>query len=395
MSNETAASEPRSDGRTASYASQGHGPSEHAHAKSMNGSGQAPFYLADWLRAYETARSKGAQMLGAFAARLADELRATAPTTANQSPAEATSILGQQPAPVSSGLSFVNRWLRRRRQRSRLRQVLANPDAGIPSLVALSARRSPIEHVRPLRGRLRKLMRGLPGVAEPDRVARAMCDGGPILLFETCRRSTLWNDADKLWDETVFIIDYDFLAFVLASNPTATLRAMWKQRAHLRAIISAGGTWRSALAAWALDLAYGELLTDVRSSKAFLLISNCFATEVLRVFLLHSTKCATILEVLHGVPTLEFEVYFRTLLYSGVLKAKQQFVVQAPTLPMYGLFAEPGMVTRDFAINTAFNKYSLTRINSRSSTARQLELEYERVLGVDLANPPLVVAWMG
>ncbi len=244
-----------------------------------------------------------------------------------------------------------------------MRTLLVRPNPGSSVWIALSSKRLPLHADQSARATIGAYARMLPGVLNPDELACELT-GSPILfVFDPAPVSALWSSHKVCCKEKILIMDYSFLAIILAMSPLNTLTKTW---GHRRLVFSRfgkrdrNGTLATAAAAF-FAAAYGALLDRTGKPKAYLFTSNSFSTEVLRCCLLNSAERPKVTEILHGVPTLEFEEYFCELLGRAPAPELHHFVPQIPGLPAYGVLTSMAKERPETAINAAVNCYFLER----------------------------------
>lgn len=358
-------------------------------------------YLINWLSTFETARLKGTRLLESCVARIAGELHQASPIP------ESEWSTVHMPIPIRSTAGFVSKprrlaaamplFRRMWRQRQLLKQAFSIASEGPTGLVALSTKRLPLADAQSPRARLCAFARALPGTSDPHRIGNAINGCRCIFLFEPQRVSTLWENPQACWDEDVFILDYGFLGFNLATAPLKTIREIWAHRRHLLVGLRQRGVRRlkPVLAAIIFAVAYRGLLARIGRTQAFFFTSNSFATEVLRVSLLRMPECTEICELLHGVPSLDFEEYFTTLFRAAPSSDKHRFVPQIPSLPLCGAYSSLANAEPNFLVNAAVNRYFLDRDLRSTDLMSWIDQECERFAGPHDVPRRLILAVTG
>jgi hypothetical protein len=350
--------------------------------------------IATWLPAFVKARRTGKERLGAVVERLAREAGCSADAGPRE---EASPHQGSPNASSGDGAPGFIRLVRMiRRQHRRLQRAWA--DTATPALVvAIALRRLRIIAGRSARARLLELARPMPGSGGVAATA-SLAASQPLLLFEPQLVSGEWGQSDEYGNEGVFIVDYAFLAYAAVATPFRfAVEACRSAHAAARDLPSlrAHGI-KPLLAALFLLAAYRSLLgRSRRGLEALFFTSNSFATELLRAYLIDARECARIHEILHGVPTFEFEEYMGELLAAPGGAAKHEFIPQLPGLDLYGAYAAADRHAARAGINAAINRYFFDRPTRRGDLAAWIAAEC-RAIGIDpSAAAPLIVALPG
>jgi hypothetical protein len=325
-------------------------------------------HLPEWLDTFELMRARGVVLLDAFSTRIAADFRSDAPGDAYSSPKRRTAFFGR----LISGFRVLRRaWVQHRL----LRREYAGDNPPSTAVVALTSRRLPLPPDQSPRDRLTTLARAMPVASDCGRVARAITDADVILLCEPFK-TALWDAPERFWREKVFLVDYGFVGLILLLSPLRTVRALVSQRSALRAEWRQGRQrFRNALVGLLLTVGYQRLFAGIASPQAYFFTSNSFASEVLRVTLLRTAQCEKVCELLHGIPTEEFEEYLESVLVFADDRRKHTFVPQLPAFPAYGVVAAALDGEPNFAVNMAVNRYFSDHRSSLRDVARWIERE--------------------
>jgi len=152
--------------------------------------------------------------------------------------------------------------------------------------------------------------------------------------------------------------------------------------------------FKSVIFAAIIAEGYRIVIDGSHKNKAFFFTSNSFVTEILRMYLIQHSPCVAICEVLHGVPTTDWERYLATLLELGAKYGaykKHYFIPQIPELPMYGIFNAKAAHDRRMAINVYLNNYLIERQSANQKLTDFVESEYKAIFPQDLASPDTLI----
>lgn len=189
-----------------------------------------------------------------------------------------------------------------------------------------------------------------------------------IYIFDPLLSSTIWKDKDVFFKEDVFIVDTNFLLFSFMASmyktvPRFIYNCVFNSLLYkaLRSTLKFSFySLKNILGSIIIIESYREVIDNHHLTNVFMLTSNSFATEILRVYMMQHQACVSLCEVLHGIPTTEFEQYLDKLISfskaNGFYK-EHSFVSQVPSLPMYGVFKNKNVDQGSFAINSYLNKY--------------------------------------
>lgn len=229
-----------------------------------------------------------------------------------------------------------------------------------------------------------------------------------VFVFEPERISPWRRKLEDCQKDHVYVVDSLCLfAAVLKAVLNFRAKNAWFCFRHRRQFqrlatdrFSRDNSFRSIfLSALLLD-GYHELLGKFSSLEGIFLTSNSFTTEILRFYLLQASHCASVCEVMHGVPTLIYERYLALLLKAGErfhASDKHSSLSQLPHLETFGVLTCDVKVKPEVAINTNLNKYLLEvasdEIPLLSSITRQLET---LLLGNrELSNELIIISFIG
>lgn len=325
------------------------------------GTGTSRPFLQPWLRTFWEMRRQGEVRVRAYTLRIVAEL-ALGPSAADVSPASGTAV-GQGPTVKRAGaytwrdIASLPRELWRRRRR--LFDDIRTRPADRTAVVAIAFARLPCSSARSLREQLASLARSLPGTAAPERISAEISAAPRLLVFEAGWLYGCAREHEAFAAEHIYVIDYAMVVCLVATDPLSLLRYL--SHRDVRSMIMAGLMRRlherGVLPAIIFAASYELLLSQCRRLDGYFFTSASFATEILRLVLLHSDGCGRVCELLHGVPTEELEEYFASVLGTSNCEVKHTFVAQVPGLPLYGATAKTETTDRTFAINAAVNHF--------------------------------------
>lgn len=335
------------------------------------------------LRAFQVMRGRGVTALGEFFSRLERELlEATAP-------ASVTSVPPSRGALGSTLRQWFRHWPHYRRQAAML---AARPATGNDCILATSGARLFCEQLAPdPRAHLRQLVRPLPGQPENPLLDHTLATADWILLFDPSAQSRYWEKQSALHGARIAIIDVGYLFWL---TRRAWLGSAWRAVRPGAPLREFG--LKSAFVATVLDAGYRRF-TATRRSVAFFLTSNSFATETLRFHLLRAPRCASIQELMHGIPSREFTDYFHTLLprLEPANAPKHCFVPLLPDLPTEGLPLAGGSASATGAVNAYINRYFINHPLPPADAGIRLANELGRLLPATTGVRPLLLVFVG
>lgn len=193
---------------------------------------------------------------------------------------------------------------------------------------------------------------------QSDHILREIDSAENIYAFDPCLVSTLWKNKKKCWEEGVFIIDTSFLFFTFLISIFKILPRLIKNNIKNYAMFNFSNIKMIIFSFFFIEISE-PIICKLKYFKAFFFTNNSFTTEVLRTYLMQHSKCTTLCEILHGMPSVTQETYFSTLLSfknDKIFNAKHYFVAQIPNLPLQKIFKPPSQKT-ETAINLYLNKY--------------------------------------
>jgi len=293
-------------------------------------------------------------------------------------------------------------------QKRKLDLMQATPEVLCNVIIAIASERLHCaKGDTPRRQYWTSLARNFPGRPNKPDIANEISASKYVLVFDPLPLSPLWNNREECWRDGVFIVDTGFLFFVVVISifkiAGRWLRYCSSSRVFYQALhpgsIRASRTLRDIIVASMIVEGCKEVIDGSHNIKAFFFTSNSFVTEILRMYLIQHSPCVAICEVLHGVPTKDWERYLATLLDLGAeygAYKKHYFIPQIPDLPMYGIFNAQSAHDSRMAINTYLNKYLIERESANQKLTDFVESEYNAIFPQDLAFPdPLIISLTG
>ena len=270
--------------------------------------------------------------------------------------------------------------------------------AATTTMVGLTSKRlGVVPPGRTARSHVSWLLTGLPDT-NTQSLAGLLENDRRVFFCDPVASSGFWEDSKQYWRDNVFIVDIGFLAFLLCTMPTPTIRALRRFCRHALDALLKGETpvvpVRLALTGCLLAEAYCVLLKGSTRAVGLMLTSNSFAVEVLRLALLEDGRCSSVIEILHGVPTQEYEGYLRTLATFEATStgpaARHEVIGQLPGLPL-----DRSIRLRRGAVNTYFNRYR-DQFGAAKGVQQGLREQVEQVLReTKISDEGLVVAVLG
>jgi len=316
--------------------------------------------LKPWLRAYWAAQRDGEARVRLLSHRVAAELGHATPTGAADPAAKARAPALRR----GRGYGWIDLarlapalW---RRSALLVRDLAAHPDERT-TIVAISFKRLACE-ARTLRPQLADLARALPGAEAPNRVGAAIAQTSRLLVFEPAAVSALAPEGDHALADRVYVIDYATIVVLALMRPLAVLRqlAVPDNLRMLGAALLRIPSARGALPAMVFAGVYEWIAAHCARSHAYLFTSFSFATEALRLVLLHSPDCDSVCEILHGIPSEEFDEFVEVALRGAPGAANHCFIGQIPVLPIGGAIGGGAIADAGFAVNSAANAFFMS-----------------------------------
>jgi hypothetical protein len=114
----------------------------------------------------------------------------------------------------------------------------------------------------------------------------------------------------------------------------------------------------------------------------------------LRLVLLGTPACEHVCELLHGIPTLEFEEYLRDLEAAAPGAPAQVFVPQVPGLSLYGALARTEARDSRFAVNAAVDLF-FTTLTAGATVEAWLAREWRHLTARGVRDDALIIAFAG
>ena len=245
-----------------------------------------------------------------------------------------------------------------------------------------------------MRAYLVSLAAPVPGNSREKQLADSIRTADGILVCDPVICSPLWNDAASHWAEGVFIVDGAFLLFTVLTSPPAMWRALVASLRHFTRVVrflDVDGI-RDSIAGFVLTAGYDRLFAGTTDVRSALFTANSFLTEMLRVYLLQHDACASVVEVLHGTPTRDYETYVQTVLDVCDRRRKHLFL---PQIPLPEIPAPFDRTHGDKAVNGYVNHYFLTRPHAQAHPVDFVRREWERLAVGSAPARPFVVAFVG
>lgn len=179
-----------------------------------------------------------------------------------------------------------------------------------------------------------------------------------LLVFDPVWSSKMRSDFEALNRQHIFVVDAGFASFFLMINhPLRFILAGLKSA--ITVLISLPD-FRTGIKLGLVQFfaeAFEKVQTKSPTYELLLLTCNNFFTETLRWNGLVSAKCERVLEVLHGIPTRDLEIYnesMGTVLQVAGLTNKVLFVPQVP-LKLKAPYEKHLMGEGKLGINTYLN----------------------------------------
>lgn len=257
-----------------------------------------------------------------------------------------------------------------------------------------------------IRNYLSSLSQGFPLDPNYSSVSDEITCSKNIFIFEPSMMSPFWEKRKFFWKEGVFIIDINFLTYLTITeilkmnfeflNKILIMQRLFKAEEF---ISIPNRNFFTIFSIIILLSGYGMLLKNMRF-KSFFFTSNSFATEILRFYLMRHNYCESICEILHGIPTIDYETYIENLSTLGSSYGgdkKLSFIPQIPNLQLYGIFKRKKYLpTGQIAINTYLNKYLLEHKKNYYQFIDFLKLEYNLLISNNIElNNQIIITFIG
>jgi len=360
--------------------------------------------LSDWLSAFNKARSKGVSLLEGFTNRLTNEFEVAGLIT-NTPDDKDYDISNASNQSIATGNALkksatISKWVLIKllvQQKRKLNIIKKSVEGNEVNCIALSTKRVKISCSKAApRSQLKRIFRTLPG-ANSEELNSCLLDEKKTLLLFIPYRSELWDDIALYWKDNCIIVDYYYLGFLLFTSPAILFKGIWvnKNLFKRKEMLTKGFTLKEALAAILINTAYEELFLKICCSNAVFLTSNSFATEVLRIFLMRQKPQVKLYEILHGVPSLEFEEYFDSIIGKNQKFKQHYFIPQIKGLPNTWIQSNSIDIDSELAINTAMNNYFMSRYNDENSIEEKMKAELSKLIPNYKSSNLLIIVIMG
>lgn len=224
-----------------------------------------------------------------------------------------------------------------------------------------------------------------------------------LFVFDPVFSSTLWQHK-KMWlKDNIYVIDINFILFLFITFIFTLDYSFIKNFLYLISRKHGEGLnhfkrIKVALCSTIILFVYKKIIKDNFHVMSYYFTSNSFATEILRCYLMQHATCYSICEILHGVPTLEFNNYIHSLIKLGDkyhLKNKLFFISQIPRLPKYGIFKDHINFPEEIAINTYLNNYIMGMKNSNGILNDIIEEECDLYFKQKFPKDALIITFIG
>jgi hypothetical protein len=139
---------------------------------------------------------------------------------------------------------------------------------------------------------------------------------------------------------------------------------------------------------------YDSILARCGEIDAYLYTSFSFATELLRVALMRAPRSEAVCEILHGVPSEEFDDYVALVLRHAPRAHRHRFVAQVPALPLGGAIGAATVKGPRLAVNTAANRFFLS-LRARGTTLQWIDHECAWLRRQGYTGSELVITLIG
>lgn len=360
--------------------------------------------LNDWLKAFIRARTKGVSMLEGFANRLTNEfvlaglIRNASEGIYIDSTNEEKKLIAARRAVKKS--ETISKWALFKmllKQKYELNKSINSKEHKDVNCIAISTKRINISSPKATpRSRLKSIFEALPDASSVE-FSDFLNHKEKHLILCIPYRSELWDNIDYYWSDNCYIVDYYYLGFLLITSPKIILREIWinKRLFSIEEMLINRESLVVALTAVLMTAAYKALFANISCSNAALLTSNSFASEVLRVFMLNHKSSVIIYEILHGVPTLEFEEYFDSIIDKTQKSQKHYFIPQIKGLPHIGILSDSMHKNSELAINVAMNQYFMCRCSNYQEIEKIMIAELTNVVPNYKQSTTLIISFMG
>lgn len=208
-----------------------------------------------------------------------------------------------------------------------------------------------------------------------------------IFIADPLSISQLWPFSRKLWDENIYVADGLFLA---VHSLVEFMAKPVSIPASLKKIFARSSDFgrhrlqrrlRSAFIV-CIDGSMRRLFGAFRQTKTILFTSNSLLTEILRVGCIASGRCSLIVELVHGIGTLENEIYLARIISHGAewgAEKKFYIVPLVPGLPLFGCLKSQLRYSHATGINPYLRQYILRQLRAFPSAEAWLDHEFARI----------------
>lgn len=215
--------------------------------------------------------------------------------------------------------------------------------------LALTGKRLFKKDCRGSRQFLQNLLKPLHPVSQDLNLSKLTVSSPRIFIFDPVYKSPLRNQLFSFNQDQIFIID---LAQLLISCRFFSLIALFKS---LKILFFPSSSKQRIVAFYLYNLFQYFSKSSPQTNAVFLTCNN-LATEALRWSTIKNSSCHRVIEVLHGIPTIDIEGYFKDLLDTDTtVKEKLFFVPQIPIKFEKTIFEQQLLGPGQLSINTYFN----------------------------------------
>jgi hypothetical protein len=317
--------------------------------------------LSRWLPEFTEARQKGAILLKSFTERLIAEVGFINFNKIY----EGSKILHRHPEYKNSNyvISAWNRIVRSREiikliflQKKCIEKSFLYKEDIAANFVVISSKRLSLKGPEGARIRLRYMLTALPGSKGSESIIKIVDDKNILFLIDP-QFSRLWDEFEYYSRDNIFIVDYYYLIYTLIASPIFLISDFIY---YIRMVVSSLNSKiidniKTSVFAISILSAFRKLESQINCRNALFLTSNSYAAEIFRIFLLESKPSVKIYEILHGIPSLEFEEYFENILSNSILLNPHEFISQIKVPAINDHMT----VNKNLYINIAMNQYLL------------------------------------
>jgi hypothetical protein len=282
----------------------------------------------------------------------------------------------------TQGLLLIPSFVRQARKLSRIQK--SSGAYRVLALAMASNRTELSSSMKSVRDNLAFMARTL-GSSSDGPIAQKIRDSDVILMFDPLPVSRFWRRKSECYAENVFIIDGAFLiGFWIFRRCKGLTRLLSSREPSLCQIV---------------QKAYSVVFQEFHETEAVFFTFNSVLTELLRAYLVQSTNCKTMYEIMHGIGDRLGERYFASMLVAGRnfnADDKHFFIPQIPNLPLQGVYARQAKFEKHVAINAYLNKYFIEHPEVAAIDDRFIRSEYDSICkrGGN-TNAPLIITILG